>query len=136
MWATHSPSGRYEITIREHEAFNTHWVLTPGIKDKQTGEMVFDFENTQWSLDEGEWRGDSLLKLTLRKYPGNHQPADVIALIDCEKRTGAVGNEGQGPLDDLEARLDRALTWIYAEPAKNEPRPGFLAALQRFLRGY
>jgi len=135
MSGNDSPTGRYAITLREHEAFNTHWVFTPDIVDQQTGETVFAFASTNWSMDGNQWRGDSVLELTLRKYPGNHRPADVSAIIDCEARTGAVGEGPAGPLDDLEARLDQALTWIYADPEEKKPPSGLLATLQRFLRG-
>ena len=94
MWQLISPSGLYKITLAEREVFNTHWLHVPSLRDVQTGVTILAL-GEQWSLDESAWQSDSVVTLTLRKYPGNHSPSDVVAIAD------------------LEQRLDGALTWIY-----------------------
>ena len=74
-----SPSGRYEISRYSHEAFNTCWVDTPTVTDKQTGETLFAFQDDRWSLDELSWRSESVASLEMRKYPGNHEPHGLAA---------------------------------------------------------
>lgn len=69
MWQLSSPSGRYEITLAEREAFNSHWVHTPALLDKQTGETLLALSSS-WSLDDSAWQSDSVVALTVRKYPG------------------------------------------------------------------
>jgi hypothetical protein len=107
-----SPSGRYEIDIVSREVFNTHWIELPRLLDKQTGETLFAFEDSHWSMDEAQWLGESLVRFTLRKYPGNHKPGELIATIDCAARTAKIGEVDAGSLQELEAGLDGALRWI------------------------
>ena len=128
-----SPDGRYEITLYVREVFNTHWLETPTLRDKRSGETLLAFADTHWSADQGEWLSDATVRLAMRKYPGNHQPGDLSVSIDCAARTGRVGAGEAVGLSDLEATMEKALTWIFAKPA--EPPPNLLARLQRFLRG-
>src|ERR1700741_2899613 len=80
-WELRSPSGRFLITLYEREVFNTHWMHTPTLSDSESGETLIAFDE-QWSLDASEWRGDSVA-LTLRKYPGDHVPPQLVVSIDC-----------------------------------------------------
>ena len=131
-----SPDGRYGITFHEHEAFNSHWVRTPTITDKTSGGVMLAIHDTRWSVDEAEWRDDSVVKLVMRKYPGNHEPGDITVVVDCRRGTAAVGEGAPVSLAALEPAMDRALTWIYAKPAAPAPAPGWRAALRRLFKGY
>ena len=127
-----SPDGRYEVTFHEHEAFNTHWVQTPTLIDRQSGERLLTFD-TRWSVDEREWLGDSVARFHMRKYPGNHDPGELVVTLDCVARTATLG-AATIPFAELERRMDAALDWIHAKPVTKKPA-GLLARLQRLLRG-
>jgi hypothetical protein len=134
MWQLKSPAGTYEITLAEREVFNTHWLHVPSLRDVHTGETFLALSE-EWSLDESAWQTDSVVTLRLRKYPGNHTPPDVVAIVDCAERTATVGEGASGPLADLEQRLDAVLTWIYAKPQPPAELPGLLGALRRIFKG-
>jgi hypothetical protein len=128
-----SPDGRFRITVEMYEAFNSHWVLIPTIEEVESAEVLLKMDRG-WSMDESRWIGDHVVELTLRKYPGNHSPADLVATVDCVARIGIVGQGEMLPLGVLEANLNAALTWIYAEPAPPPPR-NLLERILRSLRG-
>ena len=115
-----------------YEAFNSHWVLIPTIEHVATAEVLLKLDRG-WSMDESAWVSDSVVELTLRKYPGNHSPADVVATVDCAARTGKVGQGKMRPLGELEADLNAVLTWIHATPAP--PPRNLLERILRSLRG-
>ena len=130
-----SPDGSFQITVEMYEAFNSHWVLIPTIEEIATAEVLLKLDRG-WSMDASTWVSDSVVELTLRKYPGNHSPADVVATVDCAARTGKVGQGEAVPLAELETNLNAALTWIYAKPKPppREPR-NLLERILRALRG-
>lgn len=99
----------FTIEFREREAFNTHWVFTPTIR-RRDGTVLVAIEDTNWSLDTAAWSGDRLA-MTMRKYPGNHVPADIVVTIDCAAGTGEVANTTV-PLAQLERAMDAALHWL------------------------
>jgi hypothetical protein len=106
-----SPSGRFEITISAWEARMSLWIEVPTIHDRVAGKELLTFEDPHWSLDSTEWRSDSVVALTMRKYPGNHRPVDIVATVDCLGATADIGGTTV-PLEQLERSLDSALTWI------------------------
>jgi hypothetical protein len=105
-----SPDGQYQITLAEREAGNSHWVLTPTLRDTRSGETLLEL-SSRWSLDETHWRSESSVTLILRKYPGNHTPPDVTLTVDCAARTAQVGEAPPHPLADSESHLDGALAF-------------------------
>jgi hypothetical protein len=129
-----SPSGRFEISLSEKEAFNSCWVFTPTLTDRETGAVLFKFQNDNWSLDEANWLDDTRVAMTVRKYPGNHQPNDLVAIIDCMARSAEVGGEIVGSLDELESRLEALLHWIFATPTVETEENSVLARLRGFFR--
>jgi hypothetical protein len=78
-----SPTGRYEVN---RDVFNTHWLQTPTIVDRESGDALFGFRDTHWSVDERNWSGDSTVCFHLRKYPGNHDPGELVVAFDCTTR--------------------------------------------------
>ncbi|HUQ10122.1 MAG TPA: hypothetical protein VM146_07375 [Steroidobacteraceae bacterium] len=129
-----SPTGRFEVTFYDREVFNTHWVQTPTLVDKQTGEPLFAFKDTHWSVDERSWLDDAKVRFHLRKYPGNHDPGEIMVTLDCATRMASFNGVVCG-FDELEQRLDAALTWIYARPETPEPAAGLRGALRRLFKG-
>lgn len=109
------------------------WIETPTLLDKMTGTTLLSFRDSHWSLDAARWVSDSIVELTLRKYPGNHLPAQVVATVDCVNRNARVGQGEATSLEEVEGALESALTWrTVAAP----PQPhGFAAGLRRFLFG-
>ncbi len=110
------------------------WIETPAVLDKTTGETLLSFKDSNWSLDAARWLSDSVVEFTLRKYPGNHLPVNVIATLDCANKTARVGETELGSLAEVELALERALTWRTAT-ATPPTGGGFSAALRRFFLG-
>ena len=108
-----SPTGRFQISVSMREVFNSHWVESPTLLEKSTGTMLLTFGDRNWSLDEARWLDDSTVALTLRKYPGNHTPADVVVTVDCAGRSAKIGETELKARNEVEPALERALTWRY-----------------------
>jgi hypothetical protein len=106
-----SPDGRFEILTDAWEAGNSHWVETPSIRDRISGEPIPSFTDNSWSLDESLWCSGSIVRLTLRKYPGNHEPSSVMAIVDCAARTAITGGGRSVPLHAIESALEAEMTW-------------------------
>lgn len=87
------------------------WIEVPAMHDRVAGNELLTFDDPHWSLDAAEWRSDSIVALTMRKYPGNHRPVQVVAVVDCLARTADVSGTSVA-LERLEHSLDSALTWI------------------------
>jgi hypothetical protein len=133
MTDSETPSGRFRITISAWEARMSLWIETPTLLDKMTGTTLLSFRDSNWSLDAARWLTDSIVELTLRKYPGNHLPPQLVATVDCVNRCARVGNLEATPLEEVEAALERALTWRTVAAAP--PPRGFAAGLRRFFFG-
>ena len=132
-WELKSPTGRFLITLYEREVFNTHWVHTPTLSDTRNGEALIAFDE-QWSLDASAWRDDSVVALTLRKYPGDHVPADLVVDIDCLAKTATLGDIRIESLDRVQARLDAALSYPNRAAPAEVRELTVLEAIQRILR--
>jgi hypothetical protein len=136
MTDSESPTGRFRIAISPWEARMSLWIETPSLLDKTTGETLLSFKDGNWSLDAARWLSDSVVELTLRKYPGNHLPVQVVAMVDCAKREAKIGEMELRSLAEVEATLERMLTWRSAEaPPKKPTAGGFGALLRRFFLG-
>jgi hypothetical protein len=106
-----SPDGRFEVRVAVWEARASLWVESPEIWDTQADELVLRFADDNWSLDHCHWQNDALVQLTLRKFPGNHTPVQLLTLVDCVARLAALPLQAQLPLGQLEAGLDSLLRW-------------------------
>lgn len=103
-----SPDGRFEITVRAWEARMSHWIETPLLTETTTGKQILFFEDPHWSLDEAKWLDAGRVELVMRKYPGNHKPVDVRAIVNCVERTANIDAK-QVTLFELERALDSAI---------------------------
>ncbi len=73
-----SPDGRYTVDVNSIEMRMSHWVDRPFILDEYTHEMVLDFGDCLWSVDQARWSDDSTrVTLVLRRYPGNIPGVEV-----------------------------------------------------------
>jgi hypothetical protein len=58
-------------------------VESPTLVDTETGATLLNFADENWSLDRAEWTSDAQVRLSLRKYPSDHLPTQLVATIDC-----------------------------------------------------
>lgn len=100
-----SPSGRYTIHIDAWEARMSHWIETPELIDTQSNTRLLAFSDSNWSLNKAVWQNDSVVRLSLRKYPGNHTPAAFEVTVDCQNHTATL-REQTVALDKLEEALE------------------------------
>jgi hypothetical protein len=106
-----SPEGRFQVFVEVWEARNSLWVESPMLYDAETKTTLLKFADDNWSLDSAEWTSNSQVQFTLRKYPGNHTPTQLVATIDCNSRTARVDELLPVPLEDMEALLEHLLRW-------------------------
>ena len=111
------------------------WIETPTVLEKATGETLLAFKDGNWSLDAARWLSDSVVELTLRKYPGSHLPVNVIATLDCANRTARIAETELRSLAEVEFALDNALTWRAVTPPPRAVRSGFASVVRRFFFG-
>jgi hypothetical protein len=126
-----SPTGMFEVSVSAWEARMSLWVESPAIVDTTSGKVLFSFQDGNWSLNAATWLSDAVVELRLRKYPGGHEPPEVILTIDCIAKTAQFQNEQLASLRDVEPALDQALTWPHA--IDNRPAAGILGLVQRLL---
>jgi hypothetical protein len=106
-----SPTSSYEIRIESWEARNSMWVQTPTIIDLQLQDTILEFRDPYWSLNNAEWISNTDVKVTLRKYPGNHIPAELAIEVECKHRLATLPNGQQVAITALEDQLDLLLQW-------------------------
>jgi len=111
-----SDAGPYQLRIHEHSGRMSHELRTPAVIATATGEAVIAFSDSAWSLDEHQWRGDSVLRLVLRKYPGNHLPTTLDCTADLAARTVVFTDGARVPLSEFEGALNARLTWVEHMP--------------------
>ncbi len=104
-----SPTGSYFFFISPWEARMSHWIESPELLDSISGTPILRFQDPNWSLDHAEWLSESIVKLQLRKYPGDHTPSSFAVTIDCEKQTTQVQDPTAIPLEKVEAPWKRSI---------------------------
>jgi hypothetical protein len=124
-------SASYEISVSAWEARMSLWIETPTLRNKATGEVVLSLRDTNWSLNSARWRSDDVVELRLRKYPGSHTPAEIMATLDCSQRTARIDGMVM-PISELEAALERALTW--PQPPAATASSGLGGWIRRLIR--
>ena len=108
--ASTSPNGQFRVLVDEWEARNSMWVSSPSIWDLKKNRRLHRFKDECWSLDGCDWPTGTKVCLTIRKYPGKHQPAQLHVEIDCTKSEANVLAALGIPLADLEAYIDATLS--------------------------
>lgn len=106
-----SPDGRFHIWTSDIEVRMSHWIERPTITDTQTRQNILYFQDGHWSLDQAIWTDAHTVQLVMRKYPGNHQPVDLTATVDCLARTAKVGDREVKHLFELEGVMDSLLRY-------------------------
>ena len=111
MQTCDSPSGRFGISISAWEVRMSLWIETPVLCDRTNGQRLLVFKDSNSSLNSAEWLSESVVLMKLRKYPGNHLPAEVVTTIDCIARTAEVEGKKVNSLSEVERFLEEALVW-------------------------
>lgn len=104
-----SPQRTYAVTVSSWEARMSLWIDTPTITHVESGEIVLRFSDRHWSLDDATWLDDRTVQLTVRKYPGNRNPSQLVLVVDCAARTARVERSEAIALDALEPEMDRVM---------------------------
>lgn len=103
-----SPDGRYVIEVDMWEARLSHWIETPVLIDTRGRITLLRFEDSSWSLDLAEWTSDTVVRMHLRKYPGDHTPAVFALVVDCAAGSAVLGDTMVAELRYAELLLERA----------------------------
>lgn len=101
-----SPDGRYGFRISAWEARMSHWIETAELIETRTEEALFGFADSNWSLDNAVWEGPTVVRMTVRKYPGNHLPPDFTVVLDCETKAVSVDGVAIAKPHLVESYLD------------------------------
>lgn len=114
--ALHSPGGQYRLRLLPMEMRMSHWIMRPMLERCADRRRLFGFIDPSWSVDDAHWLNAAQIELKLRRYPGNHQPAQLCVRIDCRHQTARIGTE-QVPWSQLEALAERSLHPVEADAA-------------------
>jgi len=110
-----SPGGAFELRVHAHSGRMSHDILTPVVTTR-AGEALITFGESGWSLDAHRWLSESVVRLTLRKYPGNHLPAEIVCTADLAAGSATLADGAVIPLAGLDAALDSRLRWVERLP--------------------
>jgi hypothetical protein len=106
-----SADGRFLVRTDAWEARASLWVESPTIFSTEATEPLLQFSSELWSLDKAEWLSNETVELTVRKFPGNHKPSQIVITINCNERTATLGSSGSVALSELEGLLEKQLSW-------------------------
>jgi hypothetical protein len=111
----------------------SHEIETPTLTDLRSGEVLVSFQDTNWSLDAADWLSDSVVKLTLRKYPGAHFPIQLTVVVDCLNKIADLGGTRLSALAQLEHKLDQSLSPIPVLAPTKVPNRSWTKKLRKLL---
>lgn len=83
--------------------------MSPQVVDTTTDKVLFKFSAHAWSAEQSTWESDALVRVELRKYPGNQPRPCLVVRLDCVREMGAIDGGEFVPLAALEPLLERAL---------------------------
>ncbi|BCM91476.1 hypothetical protein IAD21_03349 [Abditibacteriota bacterium] len=78
-----SPTGKYLFQISPWEARMSLWIESPALLKADTNQTIFTFKNSNWSLDSADWLDTERVKMSLRRYPGDHNPSSFEVELNC-----------------------------------------------------
>jgi hypothetical protein len=92
-------------------------VYSPSIWDADQDCPVLAFGDESWSVESNVWLSETIVRLLLRKFPGNHYPDHLRVEIDCVAFAAVVLTAAEFPtvaipISGLEQTLNEALVWI------------------------
>ncbi|MFJ1300754.1 hypothetical protein ACILG0_12355 [Pseudomonadota bacterium AL_CKDN230030165-1A_HGKHYDSX7] len=68
----HHWNDEIEIVLEAREARMSHWICSPRVTHRPSGQVLLDLHDTAWDLTASVEQPDTL-QLHLRRYPGNRQ---------------------------------------------------------------
>jgi hypothetical protein len=101
-----SPTGRFQVLAQPWEARSGLWVYPPEIHDAALGQVVFELVDYRWSLDRSVWLSESLVELTLRRFPGEAQVMAIKIAFDCFTSTSVLQAKTFANLGLLESAMN------------------------------
>lgn len=104
-----SPDGAYAVHAEPWEALASQWLYRPRILDAASGVPLWSPSDGMWSLDGATWESDSVVRLLLRKFPGNQSPSFIGVTVYCEAMVAIIDGLPECGLADLERQLDAVL---------------------------
>ncbi|MGB7416536.1 MAG: hypothetical protein WA902_20195 [Thermosynechococcaceae cyanobacterium] len=107
-----SPTGRYCVVVAPWEARSSLWVATPSIINAETKTTLLSFSDDCWSLDASTWFSENTVKLSLRKYPGNHLPSELKVVVNCTDGFALLPSGRSVILERLEQEINQVMVWI------------------------
>ena len=101
-----SSTGRFIFRIFAWEARMSLWIESFTLVEAASGASVFGLSDAAWSLDNAEWTSDTVVKMRLRKYPGDHTPSAFEVKLDCGARTAEIDGRAVESLEKVERALE------------------------------
>lgn len=87
----------------------SHWIESFALVEATSGRPLIACQDPNWSLDEAVWHGPSVVKLSVRKYPGDHTPSQYEIEADCATLLARVQGGPPVPFTQVERSLE--LLW-------------------------
>ncbi|WP_353189439.1 hypothetical protein [Pandoraea pnomenusa] len=97
-----SPDGKYDVRSALWEASASQWVYTPSIVNAVTGEVLYQPSDERWSAEEAIWDSANVVTLMMRRFPGNHVPAQISLRIDVCNKIASVNDSPGITLDQVD----------------------------------
>ena len=101
-----SPDGRYQLRTGSWDPRMSIWLYPPEIFDVQTQQVIFRVRDIAWTLDHSAWEGDSVLSISLCKYPDPETRLNVR--INCADKMAKINNYEKIELKALGHALEKA----------------------------
>ncbi|KAA9349309.1 hypothetical protein [Larkinella humicola] len=97
-----SPEGTYAIRFDVFEVRMSHWVEVPGIFRLADDALLFDLRGEVWSAGPIAWLSDSVVQLSVRRYPGRVS-CELVLNLQVGRGVAICGtNRFEGALSALE----------------------------------
>lgn len=84
------------------------WVEPPVLVDTQSGRTLIRFSDPNWSLDSAAWESESVVRMKMRKFPGNHIPPQFDVVVDCASHSIRVESQAPREIAKIELALEEA----------------------------
>ncbi len=99
----------------------SHWIESFALVEAASSRPILTCRDPNWSLEEAQWSGSSVVKLSVRKYPGNHNPSQFDIEADCATSLARVQGGPPIPFTQVEATLEVLLRQSPGVSSSNLP---------------
>jgi hypothetical protein len=101
-----SNGGDYVFHTWAWEARMSHWIESFALVDVASGRSLIAFKDSNWSLEQALWLSSSVVRFSVRKYPGDHTPSEFEVEADCATLLAHVQGGAEIPFSEIEPTLD------------------------------